>query len=413
MAANDTMTPRPRELLRSIGEPGAAVALYREAYSKGMSLSAYLEVQDPSEEYKDNLDSFGRCLRCADVKVNSIPEQGVWADTYEKFYENPETRALIPEWYARQWRRASTGKSVLTREPYQRAIYTSADNAPGSWMFPYADAAAARVKQLAPPIPLAEIVALTTPIDTDSYRAYYLTDSATAERRVRISEGADIPTATLTGADHIIKLHKYGRALEASYEMLRRQRIDRVALHVARMAIQTEMDKVDAAMGTLINGDGNSNGATNYNLSAMDPAATLGTVSLKGWLNFKIQFYNPYVLTAVLVLPTIALNLFLLNTGTANIPISFIQQAQTLGTFSHINPTLQSDVRIGWTPDAAANIILGLDTRWALEEVNEIGANITEIERFVLRQTQALVLSEVMGFCVFDANAVKTLTVNA
>jgi hypothetical protein len=399
-----TVKPGPQDLLR-----GMSTEVYRAAYGRGMSLSAYLEQQDPSEQYHDGLDAFARLLKCADIRTQSLPELGVYASKYEDFDKNDQTRALVPEFIARCWRRAQTGRDVLTR-----SLYSSGDAVAGGSMRPYAEAAAARVPGLAPAIPLSELVAITTPIDSDSYRAWYLTDTTAQERQVRVGPGAEIPTAKLTGGDHTITLHKFGRGLEATYEQLRRQRLDMIALHIGRLSIQTEADKVAAALAVLVAGDGNaSTGATVSNLTTLDTAATAGTLSLKGWLAFKMLFTNPYSLVAALAPSAIALQLMTLNVGSANTPLVTIAAAAGFGGFSPINPGLADNVRIGWTSDAPANEIVGIDTRLALELVTEIGANISEIERYVSRQTQALYMTETEGFAVFDQAATKILNVAA
>src|SRR5262249_153995 len=157
---------------------------------------------DPSEGYKDGLDAFSRLIKCAGIRTQSLPDIGLFADRFDQFEKNDCTRALVPEWIARQWRRASLGLS-------SRAVYVSDDNALNPLMGPYADAAQIRTtKQLAPAIPLSTLVAMTTPIDTDAYRAYYLQDDASQQRMVRVAEGGEIPKAKLVGSDRTIPLYK-------------------------------------------------------------------------------------------------------------------------------------------------------------------------------------------------------------
>ena len=185
--------------------------MYRTAYAEKMSLSAWLETQDPSEGYNDGLDAFGRLLMAADIRVNSMPEIGVYASKFEAFDKTEHTRSLIHEWMSRVWRSVSTGETYNTR-----SLLTSYEDALGTSMRPYVNAARARYKQLAAPIPLSELVAYTTNIDGDSYRAFYLTDSAADQRMVRVNEGAEIPRSKLVGGDHTTKLYKYGRGFEAA-----------------------------------------------------------------------------------------------------------------------------------------------------------------------------------------------------
>jgi hypothetical protein len=386
--------PRAAEAFRAMGTD-----LFRRAYDQGMQLSAFLEKQDPSEGYNDGLDAFGRIMKVAGIKCTSVEEMGVYADPWEKFDESEQTRALCAEWCIRTWRRASLGREVNTR-----ALYASQDQVPGSVLFPYVSAAQARYQQIAPTIPLNEIVALTTPIVGDSYRAFYLTQDAPSQRFVRVGQADEVPVSKLVGADHPIRLHKYGRALDATYEQLRRQRIDLVGLHIARIAIQAEIDRVAAGISVMVSGDGNTGtAATNFNLSALDAAAVLPNPTIKAYLTYKLKWLNPYVMTHVLVQSDVGVALQLLNTGTANIPLARIQVP--LG--------LADRVRFGVTTDAPASTIVGFDARFALERVVEVGSDITEIDRFVSRQVNRIIITVVEGFIVLDGFATKTLTLTA
>jgi hypothetical protein len=393
--------PRAAELFRSIG-----TNMFKAAYQRGMNLSCLLERVDPSENYHDGLDALGRLMKVADIRVNSNEERGEYADMCGRFLETEQTRALMMEWAQRIFRRATM--------PQTRALYASADQPVGSVLFPYVSAAQARYQQIAPTIPLNEIVALTTPIVGDAYRAFYLTQDAPSQRFVRVAQGAEVPVVKLVGADHTVRLHKYGRALDATYEMLRRQRIDLVGLHIARIAIQAEIDRVAAGISVMVAGDGNSGtAATNFNLSALDAAAILPNPTIKAYLTFKLKWLNPYVMTHVLVQSDVGVALQLLNTGTANIPLARIQVPLGLGEFQIINPQLADRVRFGVTADAPASTVLGFDARFALERVVEIGSDITEVDRFISRQTNRIVISVVEGFVTLDPFAVKTLTLTA
>lgn len=403
--AVQSMRLRPQELLRYMGQ-----GIYREAYERAMSLSAYLELIDPSDGYNDGLDAFSRLLKVAGIRVNSMPHWGIFAHRFEAFDHDDHTRALVPEWIARQWRRATTG------EPFHRAIYVTTDAAVGSAERPFSDTAVARWnRQLAPAIPLDNLIAQTTQIDSDAYRAFYLLDQDPNDfRMVRVAEAAEVPRAKLVGGEQAIRLHKYGRALEASYEVLRRTPIDKVAFHIARLAIQAEVDKVVAVLDVMINGDGNINtAATSYDLTDLDPTTAPGDLTLRGWLAFKMRFQNPYMMTAALAQDLVALNLLLLNTGSSNIPLVTIANASGFGGFTTMNRGLADGVALGWLGDAPANKIVAFDPRFAIERVTEVGSNLQEVDRWVTRQTQVLVMTEVEGYAVIDQNATKILDLAA
>jgi hypothetical protein len=372
------------------------------------TLSRALEEISPSEP-NDPLDAYERLLAEAGIRTHSDPVAGYWASNAGAFHENEGTRALLTEFYARNWRKVSFAGTE------QRATFLSDDGVAGSWERPYAYAASARQdKQIAPAIPLSELVAMTTPIDADTYKAYYLTYDAAQLRMFRVGESATLPLAKITGSDRTITLKKYGRALEASYEVLRRIRVDKLARFIQLQAIQSEIDKVAAAIDTLVNGDGNANtAATAINLTTLDSGTTASNPTLKSWIAFGMEFEQPYILTTALMQKGIALQIAMLDTGSSNTPLVAATAMGGLGTgLAPINQFADA-VRYGWTSDAPANKILGIDNRFALERVTEIGAEISEMERFILKQTQVVTMSEVEGYACVDPNAAKLVVVNA
>lgn len=389
--------------------------LYREAYQRGMNLSGFLEKIDPSDN-PNELDAFGRLLKEAGIRTNSDPYYGYHASWASDFLETPETRALFMEWASRIWRQRQ-GLSPLgqrNKMHQNRAVYLSSDGTAGSWQNPYAEAQQARWDQdIAPAIPLSELIALSTPIDSDLYKAFYLTYDAEQVRQFRLGESAEIPIAKLTDAERTIQLKKFGRGLQASYEQLRRMRVDKLAMQIAFMAVQAEIDKVAAAIDIIVSGDGNANtAATSYNLTTIDTAASAGTLTLKGWLGFKLKFANPYVITTALMQEAVALQLQLLATANANVPMVSLSGNGFIGGVTPINMT-GDNVRFGWDSNVAALTIVGFDSRRALEYVTETGSEISESERFITNQTQIMTITEVNGFAVLDQNASNVLDVNA
>lgn len=386
-----TLRPQAAEIFERMGPE-----MYREAYKQGMSLSAWLETQDPSSEVKDGLDAFGRQMKMANIRSAHVPEAGVWADDFGAFEKSDQARALAPEWIARQWRRALMGNRSIPP-------HLSNDSVVGSWANPWIDNPVVKDSQaISPAIALSQLIAVTTPISGDAYRSYYLTVDTDKLHMARVAEGTEVPRTKLAGGETTIRLHKFGRALEASYESLRRQRLPRIAKTIQLLAAQSEVDKVVVALETLINGDGNSNtAATSYDLTTLDSSTTASNLTIKAWLAYKMKFANPYALTTVLTQNDVALKLMLLNMGSANVPLA----TSSFGGFSQINPGLRDNVALGWTAQAPANKIVGIDTRMAIEHIVEVGADIREIERWTTRQVETLTMTEVNGFAVFDQKA--------
>lgn len=368
------------------------------------TLTRVLEEISPSEP-NSKLDAFERLMMEAGIRTRSNPEAGIWASNAGLFQKNNGSRALLSEFFARNWRKASYGG--------QRAVFLSNDGIAGSWERPYTDAMSPRLsQQLAPSIPLADLVAMTTPISGADYRSFYLTVDAAQLRAYRVGESAELPVTKIVGADRSIRLKKYGRALQASYEDLRRMRVDKLAYFVQLMAVQAEIDKVVAVIDVLVNGDGNSGAPTNYNLTTVDSGATAGTLTLKGWLGYKMKFAEPYMINTALMQEAVALQLALLNTGSANVPLSAVNLAN-LGTGAAPINMFSDLVRYGWNSNAPSLKIVGFDNRMAVERVTEIGSEISEMDRFITSQTQILTMSEYEGYAILDINAVRTMNINA
>lgn len=381
--------------------------MQKRGVTEAPTISRAMEFASPSE--KDQPDAYSRLMREAGIVTRSDPEAGYWASPAEEFTKTPATRALLTEFFARTWRR------VMFASPQERATLLSSETSVGSWSRPYAEANQPRwTQQIAPAIPLNEVVAMTTPVSSRDYRSAYLTYDAEKLRLYRVGESAEIPEALVVTSDHTIQLQKYGRALRASYEALQGLRVDKLARMIALMAVQSEVDKVAAAITVLVSGDGNTDtAAENFNLTTLDAAASAGTLTLKGWLAFKLKFANPYMLTTALVQEAVALQLLLLNTGSSNTPLVAVQALSGFGGFSQINPGLRDNVALGWTSEAPTLKIVGFDRRFALEHLVQIGSQISEMERYILNQTQVMTMTEISGFAVLDPNAAKTMDVNA
>ncbi len=411
ITGND-MKLNPTELGRKLG-----LRYLENAYANGRSLSHQLEIDDPSTAYpSEHTDAFQRILKANGIITRSLPEWGVAADevmAFERLSQGDERSAAgktaMVEYFARQWRAAATGKT-----PSTRALFTGVDQPLNSLSNPYADNPQARWDtNLAPAIPLDAVVGATTGIDRRTYRAFYLTSSATQTRMKRVAEGSDLPKAKINGGDREISLYKYGVSLEMTYEQMREMRIDVVTRMLQRMAIQAEVDKLDTVIDVLINGDGNSGtAATNYNLTSLDAAASAGTLTLKGWLAFKKKLANPYFLNTALMQEAVSLQLELLSTGNANIPLATLAGANSYGSLQRINATGDA-VNYGWTTAIGALLILGFDKRLAVERVFQVGANVQEMQKFINNQTEVMTMSETEGYAIMDGNAAKTLNVNA
>lgn len=395
---------RPSDLLPKISE------IRQAALEEGVPTSMLLEREDPSWEYGPGmqLDAFERLLLVKGIRVNGMPWKGLYADRFEKFGADDESIELCNEFISRTWR------SVIHRAPHSRVTFGSDDVPLNSALRPYYDAAGLRAQQILSSIPLSEIIANTATIDNNSFRMAYLTEPTTSQlRMVRVGEAADIPETKIATRERSVYLHKYGRSIRVTYEALRRQPIDRVAMLIARVALQADVDKTATALDTLVNGDGNGNAATVINLTTADPTTTANNMTLAAWIYYIMAFANPYALTTILAQQGPATSLMTINVGTANTMLAQLRSQLGIGGLRPINPELSGDIAIGTTTDAPANKLVGFDRRFAIEQLVEANADINETMRWIINQTEVLTLSEVVGFDILDDTATKILNLAA
>ena len=187
----------------------------------GKSFSRVLESLDPSENYRgtalEGLDAFQRQLKRFDIHV-----KGAGSDMVEKFFHTTDSAVLFPEFVSR-----------VVRQGMESDI-------------------------------LPEITATTTNFDGMDYRtiASVPTDDDKALRRVE--EGAVLPTTAIRTQENLVKLHKRGRMLVASYEAIRFQRLDLFSVTLRQIGAYIARMHLDDAVQVLMNGDGNNNAADAY-----------------------------------------------------------------------------------------------------------------------------------------------------
>lgn len=422
--------PDPRDTAANFGP-----ALYRRAYEQRRTVSQMLEADDPTDTRDENdplraIDAFERVLAVEGIIVHDMPDSGVRGTTWEEMHASDQRKAMLPELMARFYRRAArlspAAKQILatvdeaTLTPQKRATLLSGDAAVGGLVNPWYDAPEIRAPRLVPPVPLDAIVARVTALDGEGYRTLYIVDdlATDAYRMKRVGEGAEIPATSLVTGEHNIRIQKYGRAIRATYEQLRRQRIDRIAFLIARMAVMAEKDKVNDAVKTVISGDGNANTASvviaQTNLHPTSPA---GTLTLRAWQTFKLRFsltYAPDVVLGTEASLTQLLNLPV-GSGAGVIPLG-LMPANAFGVVGPINDYLAGGVRYGLlsVADGLTDLqLVSFQSDMTLEMVTEVGGNVSEVERYINNQTQLLTLTEVVGWGIIDPNSSKILNINA
>lgn len=330
--------------------------LEKGMYGSGLSFTQMLESVDPSENYKgtqyEGLDAYQRQLKRFDIRPS-----GPNSSVVGKFFQTSDAAVLFPEYVSRAVRYGMEEASFLP-----------------------------------------DIVAATTNIDSMDYRVMDLNmSSANAEMDI-IAEGDQLSTADFSVSDRVIRLKKRGKMITTSYDVLRFQRLDVVAIALRRIGASLAQSLMADAVDVLINGD------TSNNSNAATPYAILGeTYAYSDLVDFWDQF-APYELNTMLASPHVTVQLLKLpefRDATAGLNFH--------GTGKIITPLGANLIRTAHISDQ--NMLIGIDKSCALEMV-KVGDIETDYGKLVDHQLEQIAVTSIAGFAKILKDASKTLSVS-
>lgn len=275
--------------------------------------------------------------------------------------------------------------------------YTSGGLESNEWLFPAFIETTVREAIYADDI-LSYLCNTTIGVDGNIVRSASLDllsdENKKAVRKARIAEGTDLPTAKIRMGEKAISLWKHGRAIEMTYEAMRRIRIDLFSKHMSAIVRDIAFQNFDAAVDVLVNGDGNKNAATKLatldNLEALTGAA-LGDAMLDYW------FANHYVADTLVMNKEKFKKLFgmtfdnsLTPGASAKLSFNFPQiGAQTMNVLCGEVPQIGNK-----------DVILLANRDMSLIRYEENGSNIQENQMFARNQTQLMTISENSGYAI-------------
>lgn len=330
--------------------------MYRET---GKSFTQVLEKLDPSENYKntslEGLDAFQRQLKRFDIKV-----KGAGSDMVEKFFQTSDSAVLFPEYVARSVRAGMEEGNILP-----------------------------------------SITASVTKFSGLDYRSIYSVPTDEDKALVEVEEGATIPETEIKVQDNLVKLHKRGRMLVASYEAIRFQRLDVFSVMLRQIGNQIMRMHLDDAIGVIINGDGNDNAAAAYAIGTDPISGTSGTLNYAALLDFWAQF-DPYSMNTILVSPDVMLQM--LKLPEFQNPLTGLNFQGTGELTSPLGAKLIK------TTAVPAGKIIGLDRNYALEMIQASDVCV-EYDRLIDRQLERAAITSISGFAKLYKEAANVLTI--
>ena len=321
----------------------------------GKSFTAVLEQEDPSESYKgthlEGLDAYQRQLKRFDIKV-----KGRGSDAVDKFFQTSQSAVLFPEYIARCVRQGMEESDLLP-----------------------------------------SITATVTKIDGMDYRSITSVPEKSKRELRRVEEGAVIPQTEVRTQENLVKLHKRGRMLVASYEAIRYQKLDLFSVTLRQIGAYINRMQLEDAIDVLENGDGNSNPVESADTAAK-AALTYGDL-VDLWARF-----DPYELNTMLVSNDVMVKM--LKLAEFQDPLTGLNFQGTGKLATPLGAKLLRTSALG------SGKLIGLDKNYALEMVQ--GSDVlVEYDKLIDRQLERAAITSISGFAKIYQDAAKMLKVKA
>jgi len=322
--------------------------MYLEAQTKGKSLSDLLECDeyDPSLP-GSGLDAFERQLACNGVRVG-----GKEAITVEQFFQSAP--ALMPEFISREIK-----KGMGLRPEYN------------------------------------QLVASQSVINSNHYTPLYIDTSADDTRLSlrKVGEGAEIPQIHITEQKNTVTVPDYGVALKTSYKTLRHRSTAQFKVVLWYIGFRLQADKVALIAQTLQDGDGNDNAASVVNTDSS------GSIDYDDLIKFWMEF-SPFELNTLICHKEMIRKL--LNLTEFKDPLAGFK-FQSSGKL--VNPLGATIVRCD---NISSDIVIGLDRRFAIEEVVSQPLMV-EFDKIIEQKFEEAVITESVGYAKIIKDAAQIL----
>ena len=310
---------------------------YLEAQARGLSLTELLE----SDEYDPSpvnspLDAFERQLAAHGIRVN-----GKAPDTVEAFFRSASS--LMPEFVIREIRRGME----------MRPLYN-------------------------------QLTASQTVIGSNRYSPLYISITSNDSRLSMrpIGEGAEIPQFAVDEQRNTVTVPDFGIALKASYKTLRHRTMAQFKVLLWYIGFRLQSDKVAMLVDVVLNGDGNSNAATVVNT---DVTSVLDYDDLvKFWAEF-----SPFELNTLICHKTKMRQILTLTEFKDPLAGFKFQSTGEL-----VSPLGSKLIRCD---DVATDLVIGLDSRFAIEEVISQPLMV-EFDKIIEQKFEEAVISESIAF---------------
>lgn len=304
----------------------------------GKSFTAALEELDPSLNYAgtplEKLDAYERQLKRFNIRIS-----GSSCDNVEKFFTSTETAVLFPEFVTRS-----------IRKGFDETVLNS-------------------------------VCAAKTISESGQYLGCTLDDSAAYTSS---AQAGTLPTATVMESSTATVLAKYGRLINASYEAVRKQRLDVFGIMLRSIGVKLASAVTAKALDVLAAG---ITPITSASLTYSDLASLCGS-------------FECFNMNAVIVSPSVASRIVAMD------------QLSDVTADESGRIMLPFGAELIRTSAADDDTIIGIDRNFALEFITSTDL-IMETDKLIDRQLDQITVSITCGFRQITSDAIKVLSITA
>lgn len=214
-------------------------------------------------------------------------------------------------------------------------------------------------------------------------------------RQARIAEAADIPVGKIQIGERAITLWKHGKALEMTYESVRRMRIDLFAKFMNAVAGDLAFQHLALATETLAKGDGNENSES----TEIGETETAGKITAQELSSFCFNYWyeNHFSVNTIIAPVEIAKQIAAMTFDTSLSTGAGPTLQFTMPQFGNQNITLLA-ADVPQIDDS--DVILLMNKQNTLARYAENGSTIQENQNFARNQTNLLTFTENSGFAI-------------
>lgn len=314
----------------------------------GKSFTRVLEDLDPSVNYvgtpMEGLDAYQRQLKRFDIKVS-----GPGCDKVEKFFSTPDSAVLFPEFISRAIKQGLTACDILS-----------------------------------------SITAANTVIEGIDYRAITSKTEALGTDNTG-EEGKSLRAVNVCTNSDLVSLKKYGRLFSSTYESIRFQNIDVLAVIFKQIGMDLAAEQIKDAVSELLLSGGIS--------AAKITSSAAGVLAYDDLLNLWTVL-NPYQMNVMIAKPKMIKDILALA------PMQ--DAAAGLNFHGTGNVVTPLGAKIVMCDNVNNSEIIGLDKNFALQMIQS-GDVTVEYDKVIEKQLERAAISMTVGFSRISSSAVKVL----